>query len=265
MFYDELHGAVAAARSAACFIRQNMDSVKSTDVQSKAVHDFVTHVDIGAQERIISILNRFFPTYEILAEEQATDSWSANTESFRWIIDPLDGTTNFIHGLPPFAVSIGLQKGDAIVVGVVLEITTLSLFTAVKGGGAFHNGVRINVSSRNDVNDCLLTTGFPYREFEHMEGYLQALDKLMRASRGIRRPGSSSVDLAYLAAGRFDGFFESGLAPWDVAAGVLLVEEAGGRCTDYNGGKDAIFSGQMVASNGMIHDELVACVSNVLV
>lgn len=261
MYSDQLQVAIDAAAAAAEVIREHSGRLVDGDIRAKGVHDLVTIVDVEAQKVVVETLNAGCPGYEILAEEDRVEDWNEVAREFRWIIDPIDGTTNFIHGLSPYAVSIGLQHKAEMVVAVVLEVTSDSLFTATKDGGAFANSEPIRVSRRTEMHECLLTTGFPYRSFDNMAGYLATMEKLMRESRGIRRPGSASVDLAYVAAGVFDGFFESGLEPWDVAAGVLLIKEAGGKCSDFHGNGEAIFAGQILASNGLIHEQLVESVA----
>lgn len=193
----------------------------------------------------------------MLAEEGEEHSQESTQATFRWIIDPIDGTTNFAHGVPPYAVSIALEHDERVVVGVVLDVARGDLFTAIRGHGAYANGARMQVSHREALNDCLLTTGFPYRSFDHIDAYLAVLKDFFRTTRGVRRPGVASVDLAYVAWGRFDAFFETGLSPWDVAAGMLLVEEAGGAVTDYSDAPRPVFARQILASNGHIHAQML--------
>lgn len=259
MYENELAVAVEAARSAALVIRKMAGRIQRSDVRTKGVNDLVTTVDIEAQRVIVEMISSPFPEHSILAEEDVDDATPVgSTGGYQWIIDPIDGTTNFMHGVPPYAVSIGLQKDHEMVVAVVLDVSRDELFTAVKGGGLFVDGVRYSVSETTTLSDALMTTGFPYRRFEDVDAYLSVLRSMILSSRGIRRPGSASVDLAYVAAGRFDGFYESGLAPWDVAAGVLLVREAGGMVTSFDNSEEAIFSRQIVASNGRIHEEILS-------
>ncbi len=248
--------AVAAARRAAHLIRMYVGQV-GDDIREKGVHDLVTHVDEQAQRLIIEHLTGAFPDYEVLAEEGAGAIVREAPRAGRWIIDPIDGTTNFTHGVPPYAVSIALQVGEELVLGVVLDVARDELFTAIRGGGMFVNGVRARVSRTDELAESLLATGFPYRRFEHLASYLAILGTFLRASRGVRRHGAASIDLAYVACGRFDGFFETGLQPWDVAAGTVLVAEAGGQVTDYAGGPEAVYGRQIVASNGRIHQALL--------
>lgn len=256
-YAPELKAAVDAAREAGRHIAERAGSLADLHVRKKGLNDLVTEVDEAAQRIIIGRLEEGFPTYDVLAEEGEASAADVHAAGHRWIIDPIDGTTNFTHGVPPYAVSIGLQNEDEIVVAVVLDVSRNELFTAVRGNGMRVNDTPTKVSTTERLSEGLITTGFPYRTVGHLEVYLQVLGDFMTRSRGIRRPGSAAVDLAYVAAGRFDGFFETGLMSWDVAAGMLLVEEAGGRATDYRNRKNRIFEEQMLASNGTIHLEML--------
>lgn len=256
----ELHVASEAARKAAAMIRSRIGQLDDDEVREKGTNDLVTSVDEEAQRIILETLRQEFPDYEVLAEEnQDLEDHDRRIEGYRWIIDPIDGTTNFTHGQPPFCVSIGLQHGAEMVVGVVLELGLNELFAAAKGSGLWVDGQRAEVSARPHLRDSLITTGFPFREFAYVDDYLRALRDVMGNAQGVRRPGSAAADLAWTAAGRFDGFFEAGLSPWDVAAGIVLVREAGGKVSDFSGKDEVLFGQQMVASNGHIHDELVRC------
>ena len=252
-YQSERAAAVRAAQRAARLIRARAGSVAREDVTEKAVHDYVTDADEEAQRRILDTLRAAFPSYEVLAEEGADEAALAPSAGPRWIVDPIDGTTNFMHGLPPYAVSIALEVEAQSVVGVVLDVPAGELFTAVRGGGCFLNGARVQVSQAEALSEALLATGFPYRAFGHVEPYLEVLGQFMRAAQGLRRSGSAAVDLAHVACGRYGGFFETGLHPWDVAAGALLVEEAGGRVTDYRGEGAPTFAGQILATDGRLH------------
>jgi myo-inositol-1(or 4)-monophosphatase len=245
--------AVAAAQQAGSLIRFHAGQMAGEDIREKRVHDLVTHADEASQEHLIETLQQAFPDFDILAEEGPEAAAAPVPEGYRWIIDPIDGTTNFLHGLPPYAVSIGLQHEDAMVVGVVLDVSQNDLFTAVRGGGTYRNGVRVQVSQTQHLDDSLIATGFPYRVFDYIDDYFKVMASFMRNTRGLRRLGSAAVDLAYVACGTFDGFFETGLNAWDVAAGLLLVEEAGGHLTDFQGAPSSPFDRQIVASNGKIH------------
>jgi myo-inositol-1(or 4)-monophosphatase len=259
MFEQELSAAVDAARAAADLIRDRAGSVDRSDVREKGLHDLVTEVDEESQRVIMGRLADSFPDYGFLAEEDTEGSRTA--ASRRWIIDPVDGTTNFTHGVPPYAVSIALAEGEEVVVGVVLEVVSGELFTAVRGGGSFLNGERMRVSTVTDLSTALISTGFPYRSVDHLDVYLSVLGDFMYQCQGVRRHGSASIDLAYLAAGRFDGFFETGLMPWDVSAGTLLIRESGGQVSRLWGDGDPVFSRQILASNGLLHDTLLPIVA----
>ncbi len=249
--------AIEAAWAAARLIRPFAGRVAAQDIKVKGVHDLVTALDEQAQEVIVRMVHRAFPDHSILAEEGTeADFEQVKSPVFQWIIDPIDGTTNFTHGVPPYAVSIGLAHQSEMVMGVVLDVAREELFWAVKNEGAYLNGQRLHVSSNERLQDSLLTTGFPFRAFGHVDLYLDVLREFFKETRGVRRPGVASIDLAYVAAGRFDGFFETGLKPWDVAAGILLVQEAGGAVSDYQGRPNPIFSQQIIASNGKIHEAM---------
>lgn len=255
-YRQEHEQAVRAAQRAADLIRRRAGRVEEETIREKGVHDLLTRTDEEAQRLIVEVLTEAFPEYEVLAEEGAED-WSQKARGHRWIIDPIDGTTNFTHGVPPYAVSIALQHEAEIVVGVVLDVAADELFSAVRGSGIYVDGRPAQVSKTQVMDKALLATGFPYRTFEQVDRYLEVLGCFMRRSRGIRRHGAASVDLAWLACGRFDGFFETGLSPWDVAAGVLLVEEGGGRVTDYRGEGHPIFDRQILATNGLLHEPML--------
>ena len=256
-YTSELDVAVRAAREAGRLIQSRAGRIDGKEIRAKGKNDLVTEVDEEAQRTIIRVLEETFPGDDVLAEEEDKAEGDRHTKGRRWIIDPIDGTTNFMHGVPPYAVSIGLQDGDEVVVGVVLDVSRDELFTAIRGGGVWVDGRPAAVSDTDVLSDSLITTGFPYRSMGHLEVYLQVLTDFMTRSRGVRRPGAAAIDLAYVAAGRFDGFFETGLKPWDVAAGLLLVEEAGGRVTDYKDRANPLFEEQVIASNGRIHNEML--------
>ena len=265
-YQSERDAAVRAAQRGARLIRARAGRIAEADVAEKAVHDYVTKADKEAQRRILNTLRAAFPDYDVLAEEDADEAAMTPSDGPRWIVDPIDGTTNFMHGLPPYAVSIALEVNEQSVVGVVLDVPGDELFTAVRGGGCFLNGARVQVSPAEALSEALLATGFPYRAFGHMEPYLEVLSRFMRAARGVRRGGSAASDLAHVACGRYGGFFETGLRPWDVAAGALLVEEAGGRVTNYRGEAGPLFAGQVLATNGRLHEamqEMLASMKNV--
>lgn len=258
--YDDVLGvAVAAAQRGAAVVREYAG--QHDQVRAKSTNDFVTEADEAAQTEILAFLEEATPGVDVLAEEGTdSDSYSQTVEGRRWIVDPIDGTTNFMHQVPPYAVSIALQEEDALVVGVVLDVPHGELFTAVADHGLQLNGASAGVSDTDAFSNAFLATGFPYRRFEHTEQYLDVLGTILRDARSVRRHGSAAIDLAWLACGRFDGFFETGLSPWDVAAGVLLVREGGGRATDYrddDSGLAPLFSQQVCATNGAVHRPLL--------
>jgi myo-inositol-1(or 4)-monophosphatase len=239
------------SRSVGSYVRNEMKRVGKSNIQSKGVNDFVTYVDKTSEKKLVGELAKILPEAGFIAEE---NNHYKKRERYNWIIDPLDGTTNFIHGLPLFSVSIGLMKENAIVSGVVFEPNQQECFYAWKNGGAFLNGQAIEVSDAGLLSESLIATGFPYSNYLRIEGFMESFTYLMKNSHGVRRFGSAALDLAYVACGRFDGFFEYGLHPWDVAAGSLLVEEAGGIASDFEGGRNFIFGEEIIASNRMIYD-----------
>jgi myo-inositol-1(or 4)-monophosphatase len=239
--------AVRAAREAGSIIARNADQIDTLTINEKAENDFVSEVDRRAEQAIIRTLHKAYPDHAILAEESGTHEGN----DYEWIIDPLDGTTNFVHGFPHFAVSIALRHKNRLEQAVVYDPMREELFTASRGSGAQLNGKRIRVTERRGLEGALLGTGIPFRE-EHMvymAPYLQMMQALIPGSAGIRRAGSAALDLAYVAAGRLDGFWEIGLNPWDMAAGVLLIEEAGGLISDLTGKASHLQSGDVVAAN----------------
>lgn len=244
----------AIAREAGSFIRQKAGSIRENDVEHKGLHNYVTAVDKGSEELIVNRLGALIPEAGFLAEEGTENHGSSD---LRWIIDPLDGTTNFIHGIPLYSISIALMQGDEIVVGSVYEVNYNESFLAWKEGPALLNRKPIKVSLRNDMHESLLATGFPYYDYNLLDPYLQLFRSFLKNTRGLRRLGSAALDLAWVACGRFDGFYEYGLNPWDVAAGALIVERAGGRNTDFKGTNDYIFGKQILSSNRIIHEALL--------
>ncbi|MCB9190563.1 MAG: inositol monophosphatase [Flavobacteriales bacterium] len=245
----------SVAKQAGNFILSERQAFSSNKIEVKGHNDFVSYVDKGAEKLIVKGLKEVLPIAGFITEE-GTEKRDDNP--LKWVIDPLDGTTNFIHGMPFFAVSIALLQGKEPILGVVYEINQDEMFTAVKGGGAFMNGSLITVSKAATVKDSLLGTGFPYYDYHLLDEYLELFKHLMQHSHGIRRPGSAATDLAYVACGRFDGFYEYSLSPWDVAAGILLVKEAGGVVSNFDGGDDAIFTKEIIATNQEIYEEFFA-------
>lgn len=232
------------------FIREESKNFDKNKIEIKGLNDLVSYVDREAENQLVKVLAELLPEAKFITEENA--DFKQKTEAdYHWIIDPLDGTTNFLHGLPIFAISIGLMKGNEMVLGVVHEINKDECFSAYKNGGAFCNDEKISVSPISKLADALLATGFPYRDFDKVPYYLDIIKALMQCTHGLRRMGSAAVDLAYTACGRFEGFFEYNLNPWDVAAGILLITEAGGTVTTFDGGNDFVFGRELVASCGI--------------
>ena len=251
--------AVKAARAAGAIINRAALDVESVRVSQKQVNDFVTEVDHASEEIIIETLLGAYPGHAIWAEESGRVHGAQDSE-FVWIIDPLDGTTNFIHGFPQYAVSIALAQNGQVVHGVIYDPMRNELFTASKGSGAFLNDRRIRVSRSDRLADSLIGTGFPYRIFDRVDNYMGAFRELTEKTAGMRRPGAASLDLAYVAAGRLDGFWEFGLAPWDMAAGTLMILEAGGFVTDLKGDGDYLKTGDIVAGAPKVHTPLLQIV-----
>ncbi|HKY32716.1 MAG TPA: inositol monophosphatase family protein [Candidatus Polarisedimenticolia bacterium] len=225
-----------------------------TPSTAKGVNDYVTEVDREAESRIVSIIKEVYPDHDIQAEETPE---SAYTSEYRWIIDPLDGTTNFIHGYPMFAVSVGLSHRNRMRLGVVFDPLRSELFRAEAGAGAYLNDAPLRLGEQRRLREALLVTGFPFKAQHHLHKYLQIFEELFKASSGIRRAGSASLDLAYVAAGRADGFFEMVLSPWDMAAGAVLVLEAGGVVCDFEGGEDYMGTGNIVAGHSSVVEEML--------
>jgi len=247
------------ARSAGKFMAEERKNFDPLRIETKGLHDLVSYVDRTSEQRIIAGLREVLPESGFIAEEGTS---TKHGERYNWVIDPLDGTTNFIQGVPVYAVSIGLMEYDELVLGVVYEVGRDECFYAWKDGGAFLNGNPIKVSERNDIHDALLATGFPYNDFSKLDEYLELLKWTMTNARGVRRLGSAATDLAYVACGRFDSFWEYDLKPWDVAAGALIVKEAGGVVTDFSGKNDYIFGGEIIASNAVLADLMLEKVGN---
>ncbi len=246
MLHPMLNIAVRAARAAGNHIARSMNHVDTLTVTSKSRNDFVSEVDRAAEQIIMAEIHKAYPSHAFLAEESGE---SGDNEEFLWIIDPLDGTTNFLHGFPQFAVSIALMQKGRLEHGVVYDPVSQDLFTATRGGGAALNERRIRVTPRKGLEGALLGTGFPFRQPEILEDYINTFRAMHEGTAGIRRAGSAALDLAYVACGRLDGFWEFGLSKWDMAAGALLVREAGGLVSDMGGGHDFLESGNIVAGN----------------
>jgi myo-inositol-1(or 4)-monophosphatase len=243
-----LNIATRAARKAGDIIARFSATVDTLTISNKAENDFVSEVDHLAEQAIIQIILKAYPDHGILAEESGGQSGN----EYQWVIDPLDGTTNFLHGFPQYAVSIGLRLKGRMEVAVVYDPIKQEMFTASRGRGAHLNGKRMRVSNRSSLKGALLGTGIPFRNTDNLDSYLAMLRALLPGTAGVRRAGSAALDLAYVAAGRLDGFWEYGLNPWDMAAGILLIEEAGGIVSDFQGGFDYFESGNVVTGNPRI-------------
>ncbi|MDR0775112.1 MAG: inositol monophosphatase [Azonexus sp.] len=261
--HPALNIAIKAARRAGQIINRASNDLDLLKVSTKKPNDFVTEVDKAAEAAIIETLLEAYPTHGILAEESGRQAGKGD-EEYQWIIDPLDGTTNFIHGLPQYAVSIALAKGGVIEQALVFDPNRNELFTASKGGGAFLNERRIRVSQRTKLAAALIGTGFPYRMFDQIDLYLAIFKELAQKTAGQRRPGAASLDLAYVACGRYDGFWEFGLAPWDIAAGALLISEAGGLISDLRGEANYLETGNVVAGTPKVFAPLLKLIEEKL-
>jgi myo-inositol-1(or 4)-monophosphatase len=249
--------AVKAARAAGAIINRAALDVESVRISQKQVNDFVTEVDQASEQAIIETLLGAYPGHGILAEESG-QAHGAKDSEYIWIIDPLDGTTNFIHGFPVYCVSIGLQVRGKMEQAVIYDPTRNDLFTATKGRGAYMNDRRIRVSKRTRLQECIVSTGFPFRPGDNFPNYMAMMSDVMQRSAGLRRPGAAALDLAYVAAGFTDGFFETGLQPWDMAAGSLLVTEAGGLVGNFTGEADFLHQKECLAGNPKIYGQLVS-------
>lgn len=249
-----LNIATRAARAAGTVIFRSINKVDSLKVTTKAANDFVSDVDKQAEAVIISTIHKAYPDHTIKAEESGL---AKGNPDFQWIIDPLDGTTNFLHGFPQFAVSIAFKERGRLSQAVIFNPINQELFTASRGQGAMLNDRRLRVSKQKGLEGALLGTGFPFKMQQHLDVYLEMFKALFPMTAGIRRPGSAALDLAYVAAGRLDGFWEIGLNDWDMAAGVLLIEEAGGLVSDFSGGSEYLETGNIVCGNPKVFKEIL--------
>jgi len=256
-----LNIAIKAARSAGAIINRASLDLDRLQVNTKAPNDFVTEVDLAAETAIIDTLLGAYPGHGILAEESG-NARGAKDSDYVWIIDPLDGTTNFIHGLPTYAVSIALAFRNQVQQAVVYDPARNDLFFASKGRGAFLNDRRLRVSKRTRLAECLVGTGFPFRKGDDVASYIKMFETVLRSCAGLRRPGAAALDLCYVAAGWYDAFFETGLAPWDMAAGSLLVTEAGGLVGNFTGEADFLHQREVIAGNPKIYGQLVRILSS---
>ncbi len=246
--HPALNIAIKAARKAGNVILRGMDRLDAQNVSLKGKNDYVSDVDRQAEREIVAVLRKAYPSHAILAEEGGAQAG----DDYQWIIDPLDGTTNYVHGFPQFAVSIALTHRGRLEAGIVYDPLREEMFTASRGAGALLNDRRLRVTQLKGLEGALLGTGFPFRQQEHLPAYVEMFKALHNGTAGIRRAGSAALDLAYVAAGRLDGFWEIGLSRWDMAAGVLLIREAGGMVCDFSGGEDFLDTGNIVAGNAKI-------------
>ena len=250
-----LNIAIQAARRSSRIILRYVDQLDKIERSEKNQNDFVTQVDKLSEEMIIEEIQKAYPTHTIIAEESGKHQ--KNNDDYCWIIDPLDGTRNFMHGFPQFAISIAIAKKNTIEFGVIYDPIRQELFTATRGQGAYLNNRRMRVSQTKNLAQALIGTGFPFHDKQQVKNYLSTFETIFTSCGDIRRTGSAALDLAYVAAGRLDGFWESDLEIWDIAAGSLMIQEAGGLITDFQGGKKYLDSGCVIAANTKVHPELM--------
>jgi myo-inositol-1(or 4)-monophosphatase len=247
----KLNAVIAIVKSCGQRLLERQQSLQDLQVRDKGLNQLVSEADVEAENALVHGLGKLIPEAAFITEEGTVAQ--GDGAGLAWIIDPLDGTTNFLHGLPMFSVSVALAKGNELLAGIVYVPALDECFHAVKGGGGFLNNQAIQVSQAAGLPQSLLATGFPYTDFEGTDAYLNVLRSFMQQTRGLRRMGSAAIDLAYTACGRFEGFFEYGLAPWDVAAGALLVQEAGGLLSDFRGGDHYLFGKEIIAAAPAVH------------
>ena len=256
--HPTLNIAVKAARRAGSIITRASEDIGSLTINDKGFNDFVSEVDLASEKEIIRVLKASYPDHAFLGEESGLSHQADNV----WIIDPLDGTTNFLHGFPQYCVSIALEQKGEITQAVIYDPNRNDLFTATKGQGAYLNQKRMRVSNKSKLKESILGTGFPFRDFQHLPVYLKIFEDVVRGTSGVRRPGSAALDLAYVAAGWFDGFFEINLSKWDIAAGGLLVTEAGGIVSDFSEKDGWLESGNIIATTPKIYDPLIKIIQS---
>lgn len=249
----------ALTKEVGLFIDTEAKGFSYDKVEEKSFNQLVSYVDKTAEQKLVAGLSAIFPEAGFITEEQTI---TTEEKEYMWVIDPLDGTTNFIHQIPVYSISIGLLRNKKPIMGIVYEINRNELFYAWEGSKAYLNGMEISVKTNNELSKSLLATGFPYYDFGGMEGYLNTLRYFMEHTQGMRRMGSAAVDLAYVACGRFDGFFEYGLSPWDVAGGMFIVQQAGGKVSDFKGGDDAIFGRSIVAASTNLYPQFMKVVKD---
>jgi myo-inositol-1(or 4)-monophosphatase len=262
MNYENINKkAIEIIKETGAFIRKEAQQFSIDQIEVKGLHNFVSYVDKSAEERLVNQLHKLIPEAGFITEEGTA---SSNGESLRWVIDPLDGTTNFIHGLPAYSISVALMDGENSSMGIVYEINLDECFYSWGDGNSWLNGKKISVSKAASLKDALIATGFPYYDFHKMRAYLDSLEYLMQNTHGARRIGSAAVDLAYVACGRFEAFYEYSLKPWDVAAGAFIVQQAGGKVCDFKGGNNYIFGEELIAANSLIYSEFLSIVQRFL-
>ena len=249
----------AVVEKAVEFLRKERLAFRADAIEYKGFNDLVSYVDKGSEKILVEGLKALIPDSGFITEE---NTLTLHDRDWQWIIDPLDGTTNFVHGLPCYCVSVGLTYQNELVLGIIHEVNLNECFYGWKGGGAFLNGRTIEVSKEKELKKSLIATGFPYTNYERMTPYMEVFDFCMRNTQGLRRLGSAAVDLAYVACGRFEGFYEYGLNPWDISAGAFLVKEAGGKVSDFKGGEDFLFGKEIIANNSGTHQEFLQVVKS---
>ncbi|MCX7770971.1 MAG: inositol monophosphatase [Proteobacteria bacterium] len=247
---DPLTVAIESAHLSGNLIKEKIGNILKEEVNQKSFSDFVTKVDLESEKTIITNIKKYFPNHQIMAEESAKDY---KKSKYLWIIDPLDGTTNFIHGFPFIAISIALMYKGELIIGVIYDPLRNETFYTEKGSGAFLNGKKIKVSGTKEPNSSLIATGFPFRNKQYIENYVKIFQQMLYSVNDLRRAGAAAIDLAYVACGRVDGFFEYALSPWDIAAGTILIKEAGGVVSDFEGKDNYLLTGNILAGNPLIH------------
>lgn len=253
------------AQEAGAFIRKERANFSLSAVEEKGTHDLVSYVDRGAERMIVEALTKLTPQVSILGEEGGKGTVKEmDKQGWQWIVDPLDGTTNFVHGMPPYAVSIGLVYGGEAHLGAIYDVVADELYLAHRGGGATLNGTKLQSSGCKALNDALVGTGFPYSDYSYLAAYMKTLDYFMRSCHGVRRLGSAAMDLAYVAAGRLDAFYEYGLKPWDVAAGIIIAQEAGVQFSDFVGGANYLYGGELLCATKALFDEFSKAVVDIM-
>ncbi len=249
---------ISIAKTVGQFIRIEKENFSNDKIEIKGINDLVSYVDKTSEKKIVTALNDIFPEAGFIVEENTR----SEKKNYNWIVDPLDGTTNFIHGIPSYAISIALEYNGEIILGVVYEVSRNECFYAIKNGGAFLNEIPIEVTKTQNLKDSLIATGFPVYNFERLQPFFKTLEYLLRNTHGVRRIGAAAVDLCYVACGRVDAFFEYNLQPWDVAAGALIVSEAGGIVTDFKNEQNWLFGKEVIASNILIYNNFAPIVKN---